>query len=83
MAPAPIIPWEHVLSDPSAFLEAVVADERAAVDSGKRRQTLAEYFDAANEDSEGRLPHERGYYPRWQREADEAARALEPERLAA
>lgn len=59
------------------------ADERAAIQEMREhrfdgRQTLIEYFDAANEDSNDRLPHEPGYEGRWDREvrlAREAAAA--------
>lgn len=67
-----------------AWVDTVVADERSAVKERLAgvydgRQTLAEYWDAANEDRNGLMPHEAGYEGRWDREARLAREAVAAE----
>lgn len=67
---------------PADWMAVVSADERAAHRERQHgrfdgRQTLSEYFDIANEDTEGRLPHEPGYCGRWEREARKARSVIE------
>lgn len=64
---------------PDEWVALVARDEQRAVRLiGQGRdpgQGLLDYYDAANEDSEGRLPHEPGYCGRYQREV-RALRAI-------